>query len=71
MIDPVAIQRNAFYKKYVDAGGYPVLASGAVSGYALNEAAFLIERMLAKRPDMKRAMAEGDSRLLILALDGL
>ncbi len=64
---PAELEANPFYKKYVDASGYPVLASGTVDDYALKEAAFLIDQMLAKRPDIKRAMVANGSRMLILA----
>lgn len=64
---PAELKAKAFYKKYVDAGGYPILASGTVNDYALKEAAFLVDKMLAKRPDIKRAMVASGSRMLILA----
>jgi hypothetical protein len=66
---PPELEANPFYTKYVDADGYPILASARVSDYALKEAAFLVNRMLAHRPDVKRAMARGGSRMLILAHD--
>ncbi len=56
-----------FYEKYVDAGGYPVLASKTVDDYALKEAAYLIEMMLRERPDIKHAMVSSGSRLVIIA----
>ena len=51
-----------FYSKYVDAKGHPVLASDQVDDYAVKEAAYLIDRMLLKRPDIKEAMVEMDPR---------
>jgi hypothetical protein len=64
---PSRLKASEFYTKHVDAHGYPVLASAVVNDFALKEAAFLIDRMLAKRPDVKRAMVESGSRLVILA----
>ncbi|MCH8922646.1 MAG: hypothetical protein IIA67_05805 [Planctomycetes bacterium] len=57
------------YKKYISADGYPIIASGRVNDYALKEAAYLVSQMLAKRPDIRRAMIEGGSRMVILAHD--
>jgi len=58
---------NPFYKKYISAGGYPVVASEKVSDYALKEAAFLVNMMLAKRPDVREAMIKSGSRLIVMA----
>lgn len=57
---------NPYYTKYLDAGGYPIVASAEVNDYALKEAAYLINAMLARRPEVKRAMAASGSRLLII-----
>ena len=64
---PVELKAQRFYTKYVDADGYPILASDNVSDYALKEAAFLATQMLAHRPDIKRAMVASGSRMLIMA----
>lgn len=64
---PEEMNAPEFYSKYVDAGGYPVLASKAVDDYALKEAAYLIEMMLRERPDIKHAMVASGSRMLIIA----
>lgn len=61
------LKAPAIYKKYVDANGYPVLASSNVNDYAVLEAAFLIEQLLRNRPDVKKAMVESGSRMLIIA----
>ena len=68
-LPPPELGANPCYTKYVDAGGYPILASARVNDYALAEAAFLVSRMLAHRPDVKDAMVESGSRMLILAHD--
>lgn len=64
---PAELELPAFYEKYVDAGGYPVVSSGKVNDYALKEAAYLIDLMLAKRPDVKKAMADSGSRMIVMA----
>lgn len=63
---PPALGVPAFYAKYVDAGGYPIVASAAVDDYALKEAAFLVDTLLARRPDVRRALVAGGSRMCIL-----
>lgn len=64
---PSELKVDPFHKKYVDAGGYPIVASGTVNDYALKEAAYLVNLMLAKRPDVREAMIKSGSRLCILA----
>ena len=66
---PPNLKAPSFYRKYVDADGYPILASERVNDYALKEAAFLVTKLLAHRPDVKRAMVASGSRLVILAHD--
>jgi hypothetical protein len=56
-----------FYTQKVEAQGYPIVASEKVNPYALKEAAYLIDLMLAKRPDVRQAMTKSGSRLCILA----
>jgi len=58
-----------FYKKHVSANGYPVVGSGKVNDYAMKEAAWLINLLLAKRPDVKNAMIESGSRMVVMAHD--
>ena len=43
---------DSFYTKYASAGGVPIVASGKVNDFALLEAAYLVTRMLAGRPDI-------------------
>lgn len=57
----------AFYTQRVTAHGYPIVASAKVNPYALKEAAYLVDLMLAKRPDVREAMIKSGSRLSILA----
>jgi len=64
---PAGQKIPAFYTKYVDAEGYPIVASERVNDYALREAAYLVNLMLAKRPDVRAAMIRSGSRLCIIA----
>ena len=59
----------AFYTQQASAGGFPVVASGKVSPYALKEAVYIIDMMLSKRPDVREAMVKSGARLSILAHD--
>jgi hypothetical protein len=63
---PAELKAPEFYKKYVSADGYPIVASDKVNDYALKEAAYLINQMLAHRPDVRRAMIESGSRMCII-----
>ncbi|MDF2376760.1 MAG: hypothetical protein P1U81_10995 [Verrucomicrobiales bacterium] len=63
--DPQGI--SAFYTQRLDAGGFPIVASEKVNPYALKEAAYLTDLMLAKRPDVREAMIQSGARLCILA----
>jgi dipeptidyl-peptidase 4 len=57
----------AFYTQRVKAGGFPIVASAQVNPYALKEAAYLVDLMLARRPDVRAAMVKSGARLCILA----
>lgn len=64
---PPELKVPAFYTKYLDAEGYPIVASKEVNDYALKEAAYLVNLMLAKRPDVRVAMVKSGSRMCIIA----
>jgi hypothetical protein len=64
---PESLKVPEFYTKYIDAEGYPIVASAKVNDYALKEAAFLVNKMLAHRPDVRKAMIESGSRMCIMA----
>jgi hypothetical protein len=64
---PAKLGAPAFYRKYISATGYPIVASGTVNDYALREAAYLTDMMLAKIPKVRDAMIESGSRLCIIA----
>ena len=63
---PPELELDPFYEKYVSASGYPIVASGAVDDHALLEAAYLVDLMLARRPDVRAAMIESGSRLIVM-----
>ncbi|MCG8586430.1 MAG: hypothetical protein MI757_17105 [Pirellulales bacterium] len=63
---PAELRLDKFYEKHVSAGGYPIVASANVNDYALKEAAYLVDLMLAKRPDVRKAMIKSGSRLIIM-----
>lgn len=64
---PAELKLPEFYKKYVSAHGYPIVSSATVDDFALKEAAYLVDIMLARRPDVRQAMIESGSRLIIEA----
>ncbi|MEO1979523.1 MAG: sulfatase-like hydrolase/transferase [Fuerstiella sp.] len=66
---PSDLKLKPFYQKYVSANGYPIVSSVKVDDYALKEAAFLVNLMLANRPDVRKAMIKSGSRLIIMAHD--
>lgn len=66
---PPSLQLSPFYKKYLSAHGYPIVSSDKVSDYALKEAAFLVNQMLSKRPDVRAAMIRSGSRLIVMSED--
>ncbi len=57
---------DAFYQKYADAGGLPVVASAAVDDRAVSEAAATVTRMLANRPDVVAALAKARVRVAVI-----
>jgi len=64
---PEELKLDPVYKKYVSASGYPIVSSEKVNDYALKEAAYLVNMMLAKRPDVREAMIGSGSRLIVMA----
>lgn len=66
---PEELQLDPFYKKYLSAHGYPIISSKNVDDYALKEAGFLANLMLAKRPDVRKAMIDSGSMLIIMSED--
>ena len=62
-------QLSPFYRKHVDAGGFPILSSDRVSDYALLEAHYLVESMLAGREDIRRGLIDAGFRCAIMSED--
>ncbi len=57
----------AFYTQRAYAHGFPIVASDKVNPYALKEAVYLADMMLAKRPDVREAMIRSGARMSIIA----
>ena len=66
---PSDLKLDPFYQKYISANGYPIVSSARVDDYALKEAAFLVNLMLANRPDVRDAMIRSGSRLIVMSHD--
>ncbi len=66
---PAHLKLDPFYKKYISANGYPIVSSEHVDDYALKEAAYLVNKMLAERPDVRKAMIAAGSRMTVMAHD--
>lgn len=68
---PAELKLAAVYVNYVSASGYPIVGSAKVNDYALKEAAYLVDLLLANRPDVRKAMIASGSRLIVMAHDEL
>jgi hypothetical protein len=64
---PESLAVSPFYKKYVDALGIPVISSERVPDDALLVARDIINTMLAKRPDVRKALIERKWRTGVIA----
>ncbi|MBI2924772.1 MAG: hypothetical protein HYY24_03600 [Verrucomicrobia bacterium] len=64
-----SLQLRPFYTKHVSARGFPVLASERVSNFALLEAAYLTDQMLAGRDDIRAALIKNKVRFAVMAHD--
>ena len=60
---------RAFYKKYIDVGGMPVVAAEEVADQALQRTHEIVTHMLAGRPDIVQAMAANGMYLIIIGKD--
>jgi hypothetical protein len=58
-----------FYEQFTAVAGIPIVASGRVRPEAVAEAAWIVERMLARRPDVARALAASPVRVAVMAYD--
>src|SRR5262249_37832515 len=66
---PAEMKLGPVYKKNISAEGDPVTPSEKGNRYALKEAAYLVNMLLAKRPDVRAAMIKSGSRLIVMAHD--
>lgn len=64
---PESLGVSPFYKKYVDALGIPVISSEKVPDDALLVARDIVNRMLAMRPDVRKAMIARKWRTGVIA----
>jgi hypothetical protein len=64
---PASLGLSPFYKKHISVGGLPVVGSAKVSDFALKEAAYLLDQMLAHRPEVRDAMVKNKVRCAIMA----
>jgi hypothetical protein len=55
------------YTKYLDAGGFPILATEHASDYGLYEAAYLIDKLLHDRADIRSALGANHIRFVVMA----
>ncbi|WP_243347341.1 glycoside hydrolase family 97 catalytic domain-containing protein [Parabacteroides sp. FAFU027] len=63
---PQSLHLYPFYKKYLDAGGMPVVSSHQVSDKALYKAREIIMGMLSKRKDIARYMIGKGCRVMVI-----
>jgi hypothetical protein len=64
---PAELGLAPFYAKYTSASGFPIVGSAKVSDHAIKETAFLIDRMLAHRPDVREALIRSKARCAVMA----
>ena len=67
---PASLGLDPFYRKYLDAGGIPVIASSDVDDAELYHARDIIAAMLSNRPDLLAAMVANRFRVIIYENDG-
>jgi len=60
---------HAFYGKYIDVNGMPVVASGEVADLALQRTHEIVTHLLAGRPDIRGAMVSNGMYLIIIGRD--
>jgi len=66
--DPTAVSGvPKFYNQISSANGFPVCASANVNPYAVKEAVYILNQMLANRPDVLAALIKSGARLCIMS----
>tara|TARA_R110002072_G_scaffold291959_1_gene460314 strand:- start:5966 stop:6868 length:903 start_codon:yes stop_codon:yes gene_type:complete len=63
------LKLSPFYKQYLSANGFPIVASQKVSPLALKEARYLIDKMLEGREDIRQRLTRNKVRFAIMAVD--
>ena len=66
---PPDLGLDPFYKKYLDAGGLPIVASDKVPDEALFQARGIIDEMLANGPGIRAELIELDRRVTVVSDD--
>jgi alpha-glucosidase len=64
---PAELSLNAFYTKYLDGHGTPVVSSDRVSDEALLRACRITSEVLSARDDVRQALANNHHRVAVLA----
>lgn len=64
---PASLGVDAFYVKYLDADGLPVLGSAKPSDAALRQACRVVRQMLSFRPAIRTAMIGNEARISVMA----
>ena len=64
---PPSLGLDAFYEKYLDADGLPIIASSRVPDAALFRARDIIDEMLVNRPDLRATIAGLGRRVTVVA----
>lgn len=64
---PAELNLDPFYAKYCDAAGIPIVSSSAVPDEALGRAWNIITNLLAPRPDLQQALADGGQYFGVMA----
>ena len=67
---PRSLGLDAFYEKYLDAGGIPILSASDVPDEALHRAKDIIGEMLSDRADLTASMARDGIRVVVLGKSG-
>jgi hypothetical protein len=63
---PASLNLSPFYTKHFSARGLPVVASGVVTDYTLFEAAYQVDLMLSRRPDILAALIASNTRITMM-----
>lgn len=63
---PKALGLAAFYRKYLDAQGIPIVSSARVPARALHAAKEIVEGMLRTRPDVRQQLIRARVRVVVM-----